>query len=474
MATSFRHRLTAAQDEILAARTREAIELEKALHFDDHIAINRAQAIMLAEVGVLAAAERDAILGALDGIAAEGPGELRAAGDEEDLFSVLEGALIRACGIEVAGKLHTGRSRNDYYMGVARLSVKRETELLVGEISALREELLSAAGRYAGQIFPGYTHNSQQAQPVSLGHFFLAHADAFTRDLERHTASLARVDLSPLGAAALGGTDFPIDRARVAELLGFAGIVENTQDAAGIRDFQLEAAGNTLTLMLNANRLVEALILYNTAEFGLIAIDDSLMGVSSIMPQKRNPVALEYVEVATSRTLAGLVSLASTLKSTTIGMSEEAISVDDTVIGVLAEARDAVGVLRNIVAGVSVNEARVDEVLRAGFFTVTQLTDFLVAAAGMPFRLAHTVVALAVTDLTAAGLDLSTATGRERLIAALREHAVSEAGSDIGADDESLMRTLHPSEIVLARTLVGGPGEAEVLRMIEDRTSVVQ
>lgn len=470
MATSFRHRLTAAKNTILEARTREAIEVEKSLHFDQHIAINSAQAVMLAEVGMLTAAERDAIVAALEEISAAGPAELNPAGDEEDLFSVVEGALIRRCGVEVAGKLHTGRSRNDYYMAVARLAVKQETELLIAEIAALIDQLLVAADNYAGQIFPGYTHNSQQAQPVSLGHFFLAHADAFQRDLDRHTAALARVDLSPLGAAALGGTDFPLDRGRVAELLGFAGVVENTQDAAGIRDFQLETAGNTLTLMLNANRLVEALILYNTAEFGLISVDDSLMGVSSIMPQKRNPVALEYVEVATSQALAGLVSAAMTLKSTTIGMSEEAISIDDTIVKTSAEARYAVGVLRSIVAGVRVNEARVDEVLRAGFFTVTQLADFLVAAGEMPFRVAHTVVALAVTELTSAGLDLSTAAGRAQLISALRIHAAAETGTDIAASDDELEHTLDPAAIVLARTLPGGPGEIEVRRMVAART----
>ncbi|QZY51611.1 argininosuccinate lyase [Leucobacter tenebrionis] len=469
MPASFRHRLTAEKDPILERHTVRWIESEKELYLDEHLAINRAHATMLAEVGILTDAECRVILDSLARIEHDAVGELVRRGDEEDLFSVIEGALIRICGVDIAGKLHTGRSRNDYYMTLARLVIKRETEALITTISDLVAQLLSSGERYADQVFPGYTHNSQQAQPVSLGHFFLAHADAFTRDLERHRASLGRVDLSPMGAAALGGTDFPLDRHRMAELLGFAGIVENTQDAAGIRDFQLETAGNIVTLMMNADRLVEALVMYATTEFGLIVIDDSLMGVSSIMPQKRNPVALEYVETIASKSLGAFVSAAATLKSTTIGMSEEAISIDDTIVRMCLDARDAVSILTKIIDGVRVDSHRVEEVLRAGFFTVTQLTDFLVAHEGFPFRVAHTVVALAVTHLTAENLDLSTSPGRERFIAMLREEALTETGRVLASDDAALLRTLEPSETVLSRTIEGGPGVERVREMTARR-----
>ncbi len=319
------------------------------------------------------------------------------------------------------------------------------------------EVLLRRAGEHAETIVPGYTHHSQQAQPVTFGHFLLGHHDALARDLERLGAAAVRMDRCPLGAAALAGTGFPIDRERVAELLGFARVAEHTADACGSRDFQLEVAAAAAILLQTLSRLAESLILYTSSEFGFVELDDACASISSIMPQKKNPVALEIVEAQLARATGHLTTLFVALKSTTLGMSREQVYCDGEVEAVLSEARYAVRITARVLEGLTVDAGRALELVESSTSTTTELADALVRHHGLSFRQAHRVVGACV--------------GRGAPIDASLVRAVAAELIDVELDvsEQQVHAALDAQAHVAARSTRGGPAPAEVRRMIGDR-----
>jgi argininosuccinate lyase len=471
--SSFRDRLQRQQDPILRrmADTQIAYELEHTLGY--HLAINRAHALMLAEQGIVSHDDAQAIVAALDALGGD-PADLGADTDAEDLFSVLESRLVDKLGVEVAGRLHTGRSRNDYYMTVNRMAMRDALDTLASALQALNAVLVDRAAQFVTLTFPGYTHNSQQAQPITLGHFLLAHFDAFSRDLDRLQACRERTNQSPMGAAALAGTDFPLDRQQVADHLGFSGLVENTQDASGIRDYQIEALGVGVVAALNANRFTESLIMYATTEFGLITLDDSLCGVSSIMPQKKNPVALEHVETLLPRLLGAMTISATTLKSTTIGMSEEAISIDGVGLDAIHALAEGLELLSRAVATFTVNDSVVADRLRSGLFTVTQVADFLVGSVGLPFRLAHGVVARAIGECMNHEINMRSADGMQAFYDALARSYADQCRTPLPADAATVAELLDPDYAVRKRELPGSPGVIPATEMIRLRRTALR
>jgi argininosuccinate lyase len=431
--------------------------------FDLHLAAHRAHLVMLVERGIVDRKRASALFDALDDLERSGPESMQLRPEYNDLFTCTEVHLISRLGEDVAGRLHTGRSRNDLAVALARLRARSGLLHLVDALLHLQRTLLASAEDHIETLFPGYTHHSQQAQPVTFAHFLLAHHDALARDVERLEAAYDRLNRSPLGAAALAGTGFDIDRERLAALLGFDGLVENTQDAAGGRDFQLEVAAAAAILCSTLGRLAESLILYTSTEFGYVELDDALASVSSIMPQKKNPVALEIVEAANARVFGHLATLGTLLKSTTLGHGREIGYCDAEVDAVLVDARTAVRLMAAVIGALRIRPDRVVAGLASGLSTTTELADRLVRDHGLSFRQAHRVVGLAVARaLSGSAMPLLT-------VEIVNGAARDLLGRELALSDEFLTAALDPWEGVRARRTRGGPAPPEVRRMLVER-----
>ena len=349
-----------------------------------------AHSTMLAACGLLSSEERDDIIRALKEIQKEiESNHFKFSKKLEDVHMSIEAALIERIG-ETGEKLHTARSRNDQVALDMRLWCREEIHSIIGLTEGLQRELVSKAGQYIETIIPGFTH-LQHAQPVLLSHYLLAYVEMFERDKERLADCLSRVNKSPLGACALAGTTLPIDPAMTAKILGFQSICTNSVDATGDRDFCIEFASCLSILAMHVSRLAEEWILWCTEEFGFLDIDESLCTGSSIMPQKKNPDALELLRAKCARVYGGLVSLFTLMKALPLSynrdMQEDKVAVFDMTSTVSASLK----LLCVIVRGVSFKVDNIKMACEKGFLDATALAEYLVQK-GLPFRQAHEVV----------------------------------------------------------------------------------
>lgn len=432
-------------------------------NFHNHIASNRAHTVMLVECGIIPAGDGAAILRALDGVEAGGVESIPVRPELNDLFTCTEVLLVRSLGDAVGGRLHTGRSRNDLFMGLERMADREAINRVVGELLTLRQTLLERAREHAHTVFPGYTHHSQQAQPITFGHFLLSHHDILQRDVQRLESAYTRTNRCPLGGAALAGTGFPIDRERVAELLGFDGLVENTGDASGGRDFQLELASALAIVGSNLGRLAESLILYTSSEFGYVELADEFASISSIMPQKKNPVSLEMVEAFGARSAGHLSSMLAILKSSTLGMSRETGYCDGELTAIVSDVTWAIKITNGVVSTLRVFPERALSALAEGQSSATELADMLVRKQGISFRQAHNVVGKVVATVVQRTED------RTITAALVNQIAADLLGLQLNLTDAEVSEALDPRTNVEVRSTRGGPAPAEVLRMVEDR-----
>jgi argininosuccinate lyase len=431
-------------------------------NFPYHLAAHRAHVVMLLERKIIGPSDGEAILRALNDLERVGVEAIPLPPELNDLFTCTEVHLLQVLGDAVGGRLHTGRSRNDLFMAIARMAARDAIDRVIEEILGLQRVLLRRSGEYASTIFPGYTHHSQQAQPVTFGHFLLGHHDALGRDLARLESAYARANLCPLGGAALAGTGFPIDRNRVAQLLGFDGLVEHTADASGSRDFQLETAAALTIVGSNLGRLAESLILYTAAEFGYVDLADDFASVSSIMPQKKNPVSLELVEAFGARAAGHLMTMLSISKGTTLGMSRETGYCDGELAAIVRDVTWALKIAAGVVGSLRVMPDRALQGLAYGLSTATELADMLVRTRGISFRQAHDVVARVVAAV--AGRTNGRITAAE-----INEAGQALLGRDLGLTEAEARGALDPSANVEMRGTRGGPAPREVRRMIETR-----
>jgi len=359
----------------------------------------------LAAVGVLADAEASAIADALadiDAAAATTP-DAPVQSKAEDVHTWVEGELVARLGA-LGKKLHTGRSRNDLVSTDLRLWTRRRVGEHLGELAQLRGELVELAARHARDPMPAYTH-LQPAQPVTIGHWALAHEAMLARDAQRLRDALTRVDVCPLGCGALAGTAYPIDRQRLARRLGFAHACENSLDAASDRDFALEVLAVLGACGVHLSRLAEDLIIYNSAEFALVELADEVTSGSSLMPQKKNPDALELIRGRSARIAGAHASLLMVLKAQPLAYNKD--NQEDKAL--LFDASDTLGACLRMAALV-VGTTRFDlERCRrrasAGHANATELADYLVAA-GAPFREAHEAAGRAVRRAIELGVPL--------------------------------------------------------------------
>jgi len=401
------------------------------------------------------------VLAALRQIAAEGAGAFDYAPAVEDLFFAVEGRLIVLAGPEAGGNVQIARSRNDLDAAMCRLLLRERLLGAIGQALDLRARLLAFAREHVETLMPGITH-TQPAQPTTLAHYLAGVLGPLTRDTARLRAAYARVNESPLGAAAFTTTGFPIDRELLAQLLGFQGVVENGYDAVGGSDCMIEPVTTLTILASGLSRFVHDLLIWARAEVGILRIGDEFVQISSIMPQKRNPVVLEHVRARIGYVYGDAATVATLLHGSAFG---DTADINDQIYVPLARAFDALGSVLELLTAVFAT-AQVDRALLAsragtGFTTSTELADTLVRDHGLPFRSAHGIAAATVRAAIAQGLEAAQVTPT-----LVDEAAQVVIGRPIGLAAESLHAALDPWTFVRRRNLPGGPAPEAMARSL--------
>jgi len=406
-----------------------------------------AHATMLEKVGVLSADEKNQIIEGLEQIRADiDAGNFTWSVKLEDVHMNIEAALTQKIGI-TGKKLHTGRSRNDQVATDIRLYVRDQIDLIAAELKRLQSGILDLAEREADTIMPGFTH-LQTAQPVTFGHHLLAWYEMLVRDASRLADCRVRLNQSPLGAAALAGTTYPIDRELTAQLLGFDKPTANSLDSVSDRDFAIEFCAFASILLMHLSRASEELILWTSAQFNFIDMPDRFCTGSSIMPQKKNPDVPELVRGKTGRVNGHLVALLTLMKSQPLAYNKDNQEDKEPLFDAVDTVKDCLRAFADMVPAIRPNKDSMYEAAQRGFSTATDLADYLVRK-GMPFRDAHEVVGKSVAYGIETGKDLS-----QMSLEQLQQF------SDTIADDVFEVLTLEGS--VAARDHIGGTAPAQV------------
>ncbi|HEY5898243.1 MAG TPA: argininosuccinate lyase [Burkholderiales bacterium] len=406
-----------------------------------------AHARMLAAAGIIAKRDLKAIERGLGRIRKEiEDGRFKWSLDAEDVHLNIERRLTALVG-EAGKRLHTARSRNDQVATDLRLWLRQEIDAIDALLGDLIAALVEQAQRHAALVMPGFTH-LQVAQPVTFGHHLMAYVAMLERDRERLVEGRKRVNRLPLGAAALAGTSFPIDRERVARELGFDGVCENSLDAVSDRDFAIEFCAFAALAMVHLSRLAEEVILWSNPRFGFVRLPDSFCTGSSIMPQKKNPDVAELVRGKSGRVVGSLVALLTLMKAQPLAYNKDNQEDKEPLFDAADTVRDSLAVFAGLVRGLQPVPEAMLAALAEGHATATDLADYLVRK-GLPFRDAHEAVARAVREAERLGTDLA------RLpIATLRRFS-PKIGNDV-------KRVLSAEGSVAARNHVGGTAPAQV------------
>ena len=423
-----------------------SVEFDRRLAKQD-IAGSLAHARMLAATGIISKRDLTAIERGLAQIRREvEKGTFQWSIDAEDVHLNIERRLTALAG-EPGKRLHTARSRNDQVATDLRLWLREEIDDIDGSLAALIRSLIAQAERHAALVMPGFTH-LQVAQPVTFGHHLLAYVAMFERDRERLAECRARVNQLPLGAAALAGTSFPIDRERVAKELGFEGVAENSMDAVSDRDFAVEFCGCAALAMVHLSRLAEEIVLWSSPRFGFIRLPDRYTTGSSIMPQKKNPDVAELVRGKSARVVGSLMALLTLMKSQPLAYNRDNQEDKAPLFDAVDTLKASLEVFADMIAKLVPVPRAMRAALAEGHATATDLADYLVRQ-GVPFRDAHEAVARAVSEAERNGVDLA------RLPLATLKRFSPKIGADV-------KRVLTPEGSVAARDHIGGTAPAQV------------
>ncbi|MGB5223990.1 MAG: argininosuccinate lyase [Arenicellales bacterium] len=442
-------RFTAETDALVEEYT-ESVSYDQRL-YDVDIQGSKAHASMLAKVGVLTDAERDAIISGLDQILEDiEQGNFSWSRTLEDVHMNIEARLTEKIG-EVGKKLHTGRSRNDQVATDIRLYLRQGIKGLSSEVLTLLESLLDLAEREYDTIMPGFTH-LQVAQPITFGHHMMAWVEMLRRDLGRLSDCRDRMNIMPLGAAALAGTTFPVDRNYTAELLGFDAPAANSLDAVSDRDFAMEFMSSAAIIMIHLSRMSEELIIWSSAQFAFIDISDTYCTGSSIMPQKKNPDVAELTRGKSGRVIGNLMALFMIMKGQPLAYNRDNQEDKEPLFDSLDTVTAAVRVFAGMIPQLTVNSGAMYRAASSGFSTATDLADYLVRK-DIPFRDAHEIVGKAVQAAEQAGYDLSN----------MPLESLQQFSRKIESDVYDVL-TLEGS--VRARDHVGGTAPQQVLAAI--------
>jgi len=430
-----------------------SIPFDKALWRQD-IAASKAHVAMLGATGIVAAEDALAIAAGLDAVAAEY--EVNGVPEDwdlEDIHMTTESRLAELIG-PVAGRLHTARSRNDQVATDFRLWVREAMEQADAGLEALQRALVTRAGEHAASIMPGFTH-LQTAQPVTLGHHLMAYYEMTARDRSRFADARARANRSPLGAAALAGTGFPIDRFMTAQALGFDAPTANSLDSVSDRDFAIDYLMSAAQCALHLSRLAEELILWASQPFGFVVLPDSLSTGSSIMPQKKNPDAAELVRGHSGRIIGSLTSLMITMKGLPLAYSKDMQDDKPPVFEAASLLALSIAAMTGMIAGATFRTTRMRAAAELGYATATDLADWLVRQANIPFREAHHITGTAVKLAESRGIALDALPLAD--LQAIDERI-----------DERVYGALSVEASVAARASHGGTAPAEVLKRVAE------
>ncbi|MFP4225515.1 MAG: argininosuccinate lyase [Desulfobacterales bacterium] len=432
-------------------RFSSSIDIDKRLYQHD-INGSIAHCRMLGKCGILTADEAHAIIEGLEKVRAEiEQGQFEFTDRLEDIHMHVEDRLSAHVGT-LARKLHTGRSRNDQIALDARLYLRDETHDILNALLELRRVIVAFAEKHSAVVLPGYTH-MQRAQPVLLAHHLMAYYEMFTRDTERFRDALERINVMPLGAAALAGTTYPIDRAYVADLLGFPKVSENSMDAVSDRDFMMEFLSAASICMIHFSRFSEELIIWSSAEFRFIEISDAFATGSSIMPQKKNPDVPELVRGKSGRVIGSLVSLLTLMKSLPLAYNRDMQEDKAPLMDAVETVKSCIDIYCRMLPNIRVNEKVMTAAARTGYLNATDLADYL-AVRGMPFREAHGCAGRAVT--------YALESGRE-----LHELTLEELKSFSSLIEDDIYDALSLKAMVDRRRSYGGTARENVISQIQ-------
>jgi argininosuccinate lyase len=382
-----------------------SIGFDKKLYAQD-IQGSIAHATMLAAQGIITSADRDQIVQGLKQIESEiESGKFEFSRKLEDIHMNVESRLATLIG-PAAGRLHTARSRNDQVALDFRLWVKAEMQKTEKMLTGLIGAFLDKAEKHAATVMPGFTH-LQTAQPVTFGHHCMAYVEMFGRDRSRVRHAIEHLDESPIGAAALAGTPYPIDRHMTAKALGFREPTRNSIDTVSDRDFALEFLSIAAICAVHLSRFAEEIVIWTTPQFGFVRLSDAFSTGSSIMPQKKNPDAAELVRAKTGRINGSLVALLTIMKGLPLAYSKDMQEDKEQVFDAAENLELAIAAMTGMVADLTVNEAKMKQAAGSGYSTATDLADWLVRTVGLPFRDAHHVTGRVVALAESKGCDLA-------------------------------------------------------------------
>ncbi|MFI5449786.1 MAG: argininosuccinate lyase [Candidatus Bathyarchaeia archaeon] len=432
--------------------------------FQALIQINKAHIVMLEERGIISSHVALTILNVLNEIEELGPDKFKVDYAVGDLYMNMESYVIEKTGDDVGGRMHTGRSRNDLYQTALHFTLTRTLIEVLDDLLNLRRSLVTIAESHVETIMPGYTH-TQHAQPITFGHYVLAVFDGLTRDFDRLSNSYDRINRNPLGAAAIAGTGFQVDRNRTADLLGFEGLLENTLDAVSEKDDVLEVLSDLAIMATTLSRLANDLVYWSSEEFGMIELADRYCTSSSIMPQKKNPWGAELLRAYSGLVIGDLMKALTILKGVPIGFNMDIWVILENVLWDAVDISvGMIRILRGILQSLKVNRDIMQTLAPRGFSTTTELVDVIVRKKQIAFRTAHRIVGLLVRGVIEKGLLSSDIT--EEL---LDKSAVEIMGSPIGLATDEIQGALNVRTNVEMRNTIGGPAPNEVRRMIAYR-----
>jgi argininosuccinate lyase len=443
------------------AETVLAVNFEDAKKYflDTLLEIHEAHTLMLARQGIIPKADARLCLEALGKLGRAAALHAPYDGRCEDLFFCVQDLLVQSCGAEAAGKIHTARSRNDIDLTLYRMCLRREVLRIASETADARDVLLDLATTHTQTIMPAYTH-TQPAQPTTLAHYLLAAVEFLARDITRLSAAFATINRNPLGACAITTTGFPIDRDYTAGLLGFEGLQVNSYGAIAAIDYLAEAASAIAVLMVNLSKLVQDLLLWCTEEYGFLRLSDAYVQTSSIMPQKRNPVALEHARILASKAFGQAQAVLTCAHNTPFGdIVDSEDDLQPLVFSMCADASRSLRLFAGLMSHAEVDREKMRQRASGSFLTATELADTLVREEEISFRTAHQLVAAAVRSV---GREYSP----DRLVTELENLAPKSLGRPLRMPREVWLRALDPAHFISVRETAGGPAPGAVKAQI--------
>ncbi|MBQ04360.1 argininosuccinate lyase [Candidatus Bathyarchaeota archaeon] len=433
--------------------------------YKDDILGTEAHEIMLHENGLLEKKELKEILRALEALLPNYPPSNTT--DFEDIHEFIESSITQKVGDELGGKIHTGRSRNDQVSVAIRMRMRTEINCLSKGILQFVEELLDKAEIHATTVNILYTH-TQHAQIGTFGHYLLCQADIFLRDLERLKELYRRVNMSPLGAAAIGGTSMKIDRNRTATLLGFDGLVENSIDCISSRDVILECAAILALIATNLSRVAEDLILWSSSEFRYVELADEYASTSSIMPQKKNPCTIELVRGKAGIVQGHMMGLFSLTKGLLTGYNRDLQEMKPAIHFAFTAVLSSLEIMKGAFATLKVDEVRLDGEAKNSHALALDLAETLVTDFGFTFRESHKMVGQLVATSVKKGIALNRLSANE-----ISSTARKVLGKQIRMKPEQLKKVFNPHLSIERRRSLGSPSIGEVKRMLGDRRQIL-